>query len=40
INWIDRQQEEEKELKKEPATRFWQRVLVRLAAILPVEWLL
>ncbi|WP_375136799.1 hypothetical protein, partial [Salmonella enterica] len=23
-----------------PATRFWQRVLVRLAAILPVEWLL
>lgn len=40
INWIDRQQEEEKVLKKEPATRFWQRVLVRLAAILPVEWLL
>ncbi len=40
INWIDRQQEEEKVLKKEPTTRFWQRVLVRLAAILPVEWLL
>ncbi|MCV5824821.1 phospholipase D family protein, partial [Escherichia coli] len=40
INWIDRQQEEETVLKKEPATRFWQRVLVRLAAILPVEWLL
>lgn len=40
INWIDRQQEEERVLKKEPATRFWQRVLVRLAAILPVEWLL
>ncbi|MGS8713295.1 phospholipase D family protein, partial [Salmonella enterica subsp. enterica serovar Infantis] len=40
INWIDRQQEEEKVLKTEPATRFWQRVLVRLASILPVEWLL
>ncbi|EOU7694505.1 hypothetical protein MWG83_32615, partial [Escherichia coli] len=25
---------------KEPATSFWKRVMVRLASILPVEWLL
>ncbi|HGF4782724.1 hypothetical protein, partial [Escherichia coli] len=24
----------------EPATSFWKRVMVRLASILPVEWLL
>ncbi|POT57763.1 hypothetical protein C3432_07395 [Citrobacter amalonaticus] len=40
INWIDRHQGKELVLKKEPATGFWKRVLVRLASILPVEWLL
>lgn len=40
INWVDRQQDEEQVLKKEPATGFWKRVLVRLATLLPVEWLL
>ncbi|WP_436856851.1 phospholipase D family protein [Citrobacter tructae] len=40
INWVDRQQGNEVVLKKEPATGFWKRVLVRLATILPVEWLL
>ena len=40
INWVDRQQGNEVILKKEPATGFWKRVLVRLATILPVEWLL
>lgn len=40
INWVDRQHNEEIVLKKEPATGFWKRVLVRLATILPVEWLL
>ena len=40
INWVDRQQDEELVLKKEPATGFWKRVLVRLATLLPVEWLL
>lgn len=40
VNWVDRQQGNEVILKKEPATGFWKRVLVRLATILPVEWLL
>lgn len=40
INWIEQRQDEEVVLKKEPATGFWKRVLVRLATILPVEWLL
>ncbi|WP_333908990.1 phospholipase D family protein [Citrobacter sp. Awk 4] len=40
INWVDRQQSEEVVLKKEPATGFWKRVQVRLATLLPIEWLL
>ncbi len=40
INWIDTQDGQERVLKKEPKTRFWQRMLVRLASRLPVEWLL
>lgn len=40
INWVDRQQDSEVVLKKEPATGFWKRVLVRLASVLPIEWLL
>ena len=40
INWVDRHGKEEIILKKEPATGFWKRVMVRLASILPVEWLL
>ncbi|MEG0533455.1 MAG: phospholipase D-like domain-containing protein, partial [Citrobacter sp.] len=40
INWVDRQQGHEQVLKKEPATGFWKRVLVKLASILPIEWLL
>ena len=40
INWVDHQNDREVVLKKEPATGFWKRVLVRLATILPVEWLL
>lgn len=40
INWVDRQQGHELVLKKEPATGFWKRVLVKLASILPIEWLL
>lgn len=40
INWVDRHAKKEIILKKEPATSFWKRVMVRLASILPVEWLL
>lgn len=40
INWVDRQQGTEVVLKKEPATGFWKRVLVKLASVLPIEWLL
>ena len=40
LNWIEQKDGEEIVLKKEPKTRFWQRVLVRLAWWLPVEWLL
>uniref|UniRef100_UPI0028A75A09 phospholipase D-like domain-containing protein n=1 Tax=Pseudescherichia sp. TaxID=2055881 RepID=UPI0028A75A09 len=40
INWIDTHDGQEHVLKKEPKTRFWQRMLVRLASRLPVEWLL
>lgn len=40
INWIETQEGQERVLKKEPKTRFWQRMLVRLASRLPVEWLL
>uniref|UniRef100_A0A8H9YXD5 Phospholipase D family protein n=1 Tax=Pseudomonas tritici TaxID=2745518 RepID=A0A8H9YXD5_9PSED len=40
LNWIEHKDGQEIVLKKEPSTRFWQRVLVRLAWWLPVEWLL
>lgn len=40
INWVDRLSGSEQVLKKEPATGFWKRVLVRLASVLPIEWLL
>lgn len=40
LNWVEQKDGEEIVLKKEPKTRFWQRVLVRLAWWLPVEWLL
>lgn len=39
INWVDRHAKKEIILK-EPATSFWKRVMVKLASILPVEWLL
>ncbi|TNL13362.1 hypothetical protein CYD30_03790 [Kosakonia cowanii] len=40
INWIEQQDGEEIVLKKEPHTRLWQRILVRMVYWLPVEWLL
>lgn len=40
INWVELQDGKEVVLKKEPQTRFLQRMLVRLASHLPVEWLL
>lgn len=40
INWIERHDGREVVHKKEPQTRFWQRLVVRIAARLPVEWLL
>jgi len=40
LNWIERKDGQEIVHKKEPKTRFWQRVLVRLVYWLPVEWLL
>lgn len=40
LNWIERKGDEEIVHKKEPKTRFWQRMMVRLAYWLPVEWLL
>ncbi|RVR64678.1 phospholipase D family protein, partial [Citrobacter freundii] len=40
INWVDRHSGSEQVLKKEPATGFWKRVLVKLASVLPIEWLL
>ncbi len=40
INWVERRDGKEVVLTKEPQTRFWQRVLVKLAYWLPVEWLL
>ncbi|MFP1527888.1 phospholipase D-like domain-containing protein [Escherichia coli] len=39
INWVDRHAKKEIILKR-AATSFWKRVMVRLASILPVEWLL
>lgn len=40
VNWIENRDGQEVVLKKEPQTRFWQRVMVRLVYRLPVEWLL
>ncbi|MCV2510694.1 MULTISPECIES: phospholipase D family protein [Leclercia] len=40
LNWIEYKEGKEIVHKKEPKTRFWQRVLVRLTYWLPVEWLL
>lgn len=40
LNWVDRHDGKEVVLTKEPQTRFGQRVLVKLAYWLPVEWLL
>ncbi|MBA8275085.1 phospholipase D family protein [Escherichia fergusonii] len=40
INWIEHQQDRDVVLKKEPATTLWKRALVKLARLLPVEWLL
>lgn len=40
INWVEQHDGKEVGWKKEPKTRFWQRLLVRLVYRLPVEWLL
>ncbi|HEY2454186.1 MAG TPA: phospholipase D family protein [Scandinavium sp.] len=40
IHWIDREEGSEEELRKEPMATFWQRILVLVAYVLPVEWLL
>lgn len=40
VNWVEYKDGQQKVWKKEPHTRFWQRVLVRLVYRLPVEWLL
>ncbi|WP_435947873.1 phospholipase D family protein [Dryocola sp. BD586] len=40
VNWVENNDGKEIVWKKEPHTRFWQRVLVRLVYRLPVEWLL
>ncbi|WP_130098882.1 phospholipase D family protein [Siccibacter turicensis] len=40
INWVEQQEGNEIVWKKEPKTRLWQRVLVRLVYRLPIEWLL
>lgn len=40
LTWVEHKEGKAIVLEKEPATRFWQRVLVRLAYWLPVEWLL
>lgn len=40
VNWVENNDGKEKVWKKEPYTRFWQRVLVRLVYRLPIEWLL
>lgn len=40
IHWVDREEGVEKVLKKEPLATVWQRALVLLAYVLPVEWLL
>ena len=40
VNWVENREGKEIVWKKEPHTRFWQRVLVRLVYHLPIEWLL
>lgn len=40
IHWIDREEGSEKVLRREPLAKFWQRLLVLVAYVLPVEWLL
>ncbi|MGU3412154.1 phospholipase D family protein [Enterobacteriaceae bacterium C34A] len=40
IHWIDREDGAEKVLRKEPMATVWQRMLVLVAYLLPVEWLL
>ncbi|MEW7311462.1 phospholipase D family protein [Buttiauxella gaviniae] len=40
VNWVESSEGKETVWKKEPHTRFWQRVLVRLVYRLPIEWLL
>ena len=40
INWVEYEDGVEKVWKKEPKTRFWQRMLVRLVYRLPIEWML
>ena len=40
IEWLDREDGKLKVLDKEPDVRLWQKILVLLAYMLPVEWLL
>ncbi|MBB1199738.1 phospholipase D family protein [Enterobacteriaceae bacterium 89] len=40
IHWIEREEGRERELKKEPDTTLWRRLLVLMAYLLPIEWLL
>lgn len=41
LNWVDTDADgQERVHKHEPETRLWQRMVVRLAARLPIEWLL
>jgi len=40
IHWVDREDGEERVLHKEPMATIWQRLLVLVAYLLPVEWLL
>jgi len=40
IQWLDVEDGHERVLDKEPEARWWQRALVLMAYLLPVEWLL
>ncbi len=40
INWVEQEGEQEVVWRKEPQTSFWKRLVVRITARLPVEWLL
>ncbi|SNY60243.1 phospholipase D family protein [Enterobacter sp. CC120223-11] len=40
IHWVDSEDGEERVLHKEPMATIWQRLLVLVAYVLPVEWLL